>query len=288
MKLYRVVPNTFSFGNRLNEQVVPGGEDIYYKMGYTSFLGKRGFHKYNNIFESSNIIEDGKYFFLFPEDAIKQGQYLLTKFHKLQNIESFYIIEYDFPIDIALQYFGYGDYKHDSGLPNPLVVIFIEKNQFSPEAENIRIPIKTIDEILLSSLTKTLENGASREQFEYENYAIMNFYSSLEDFISNPKNIEYHLLHSNLYNAFHSLTGDIIKSPYHTGRIFSINLAHIFETYSSWKDASEYFQSIGINCDLSNEQNEFKKDILIATGYNNPTEKDREQVKKLLKERKYT
>ena len=73
MKVYRVVPNTFSVGKRLDLNSIPGGEDLFYKMGYASFVGERGFHKYNNVFESKNSIDDGKYFFLFPEDAAKQA-----------------------------------------------------------------------------------------------------------------------------------------------------------------------------------------------------------------------
>jgi len=296
MKLYRVVPNTFSTGQRLDEKVIPGGEDIYYKMGYASFLGQRGFHKYNNLFEKSNTIEDGKYFFLFPEDAIKQGYYLLTKFHKFTNIESFYVVEYDFPIDIVLQHFGFGNYQSDSGISNPLTEIFIEKKHFITHQKEIisprQIPTTQIDEILLTSLTEVLKHAKTTNQdgydrLQYEDYAIKNYYVSFEDFVSNPKNIQFELQNSRLIHAFHSLNGEIIKSPYLTGRIIPINISQIFRTYFSWEDATEYFKSMGIRYDSSMEQNKFKMEILIAAGYCNPKEKDANKIRKLLKERNY-
>lgn len=292
MKLYRVVPNTFSTGNRLDTEIIPGAEDIYYKMGYASFLGQRGFHKYNNLFENSDTIEDGKYFFLFPEDAIKQGFYLLTKFHKFTAIESFYVVEYDFPIDIVLEHFGFGDYKSDSGIPNPLVEIFVEKKHFITHPKEIispsEIPGAKIDEILLTSLTEVLEHAKDGyDRLQYEDFAIKNYYMSFEDFVSNPKNIQFELQNSRLRHAFHSLSGEIIKSPYLTGRIIPININQLFQTYFSWEDATEYFQSMGIRYDSSIEQNRFKTDILIAAGHYNPKEKDAKKIRNLLKERKY-
>ena len=49
MKIYRVVPRSFTTGRRINSTNLTGVEDIYYKMGFTSFIGKRNFHNYNNI-----------------------------------------------------------------------------------------------------------------------------------------------------------------------------------------------------------------------------------------------
>ena len=63
MKIYRVVPSSFVTGKRMNSTELTGVEDIYYKMGYASFLGKRGFHMYNNT--GASIKSEGKYFFLF-------------------------------------------------------------------------------------------------------------------------------------------------------------------------------------------------------------------------------
>lgn len=296
MKLYRVVPNTFSTGKRLDADMISGAEDIYYKMGYASFLGKRGFHKYNSLFEKNDTVGDGKYFFLFPEDAIRQGYYLLTRFHKLPEIESFYVVEYDFPIDIAFQYFGYGDYTFDDGLPNPLMEVFVEKKNFSINTQDIitpnNIPEQTVNEVLLNSLTEVLEsamtdNNSEYDRYRYEEYARKNYYRNLEDFISDPKNIEHELKRSRMLWTFHSLKGELIKSPYLTGKIILINLRSIFSTYSSWKDASEYFQSMNIRYDLSKEQKAFKTEILEATGYCNPNKKNSQLVKKLLQERNY-
>mgnify|MGYP003299059898 CR=1 FL=1 len=121
----------------------------------------------------------------------------------------------------------------------------------------------------------------------YFQVTIKNYYMSFEDFISNPKNIQFELQNSRLHYAFHSLSGEIIKSPYITGSIIPININQIFQAYFSWEDATEYFQSLGIRYDSSIEQNKFKTDILNAAGYYNSKEKDANKIRNLLKERKY-
>lgn len=52
-------------------------------------------------------IEEGKYFSLFPEDAIVEGNNLIGNFHRLR-ANNFYIVEYDVPEELVLK--SIGDY----------------------------------------------------------------------------------------------------------------------------------------------------------------------------------
>ncbi len=79
MKIYRVVPSNFFMGYRLDEDIKESPETLYsetfyYKMGYTHFYKETG-HDFNTI-DCENL--QGKYFCLFPEDAILEGFKLMN------------------------------------------------------------------------------------------------------------------------------------------------------------------------------------------------------------------
>ena len=120
MKIYRVVPDSFATGERLNANDKVGSEDIYYKMGYTPFSEKIGRHNFNTL-NCEN--KQGKYFYLFAEDAIQEGSNLINVYHRL-GVDTFSVIEYDMPEDIIMKNIGYGDYTHDI-MPLYLIESFI-------------------------------------------------------------------------------------------------------------------------------------------------------------------
>ena len=74
MKIYRVVPNSFLVGRRLGAQNKVASEAVYYKMGYTPFSGNLGNHDFNTL-DCDNL--QGKYFYLYAEDAIFEGNKLI-------------------------------------------------------------------------------------------------------------------------------------------------------------------------------------------------------------------
>lgn len=53
-----------------------------------------------NIYK--NINEEGKYFYLFFEDAVRENHNLMTHFHGL-NTNDFFIVEYDVPGELMLK-----------------------------------------------------------------------------------------------------------------------------------------------------------------------------------------
>lgn len=79
---------------------------------------------------------------------------------------------------------------------------------------------------------------------------------------------------------------EAIKCPYITKRIIPINNQYNVKNFCSWVNALEYYEQLGFQFDVSKEQNQFKEYLLNYLGKYSG-EKDIEQVKLLLKERKY-
>ena len=110
MKVYRVLPDPYSISSdgTIIVNSYPGDhrdiEGIYNKSGAVSL--ERGINKglgANSIGE--NLKEPSKYFFIFPEDAVKCS-YILLPYNQFSRI-----VEYDFPEELVLENVGLGDYE---------------------------------------------------------------------------------------------------------------------------------------------------------------------------------
>lgn len=294
MKLYRVVPNIFSYKNRLNAKKIPDVEAMYYKMGYASFSGEPSMHKYNNVVAQHEKIPEGKYFFPFLEDAIKQGYSLLTLSHKLQDVEAFYIIEYDFPEEIIIKHFGFGDYKDDLGIPNYLMEIYVEKKDFitseNASLDPQQIASKKKIEILLAMLNETLSSAMAQKNGDYlwyYDYCERN-YMTLSEFMDSPRLMQEAIEYFPLYFP---QKGELIKTNYRTGNMIMVNIPNLVDkgivtSYRDWPKASELFESFG-RCDFSQHQQEFKSELIELAGNNKTGTKDPEGVLKLLRSANY-
>lgn len=284
MKIYRVVPSSFLTGERINSTKLTGIEDIYYKMGYTSFLGKRGFHMYNNI--ATSITEEGKYFFVFFDDALFQGCNLVGGFHRLR-MDTCSIIEYDIPEDIILKHIGYGDYTEGISIEYK-VETFIEKSDLGGEVITTEdVPkerkILTLTDILIEELKRMKEYGFSSfdDMYFYINYFRSSDLASLTD--DNEK-VKKGIEQSLFYLAFKQEKGEVIKTPYITKKIIPLNMNFISQNLRSQERIIEYYQAMGIDCRISKEHNEFKGELVYCV---QTEEKDKQKVKSLLKQAKY-
>lgn len=283
MKIYRVIPDTFLTGSRLSSRELTGIEDIYYRMGYTSFLGRYGFHEFNNI--SEKITEEGKYFYLFLEDAILEGHQLIGGYHHLR-MDTFSLVEYDVPEDLILNKLGYGDYTFDI-TPKFLLETFIQKSDLGESISNTNLSNEEKEVGLLKSFQESLR---SLQEVRFSSLSDMFYYKELfcndklEDVVDNQERLKDLLVSSSLYRLFLQEKGDIVKSPYITGKIIPVNLRYLERTYGNWNKVSEYFQDEGFQCDFSEEQEEFKKELLSQV---RQKEVDSEKVKTLLKSKSY-
>jgi len=284
MKIYRVVPSSLLTNERLNSTNLTGIEDIYYKMGYTSFLGKRGFHVYNNLEISPT--DEGKYFFLFFDDALFQGFNLISGFHRLR-MDNCSIIEYDIPEDIILKNIGYGDYT-EGIFTEYKVETFIKKNELDGEVittENVskEQKILTLTDILTEELKQINEYGFSSfdDMNFYINYFRINDLSSL---INETEIIKKGIEQSQFYLAFKQEKGEIIKTPYITKKIIPLNMDFISNNLRSDEKIIEYYQTMGIDCRISKEHNDFKTELVHCV---RTDKKDKQKIKRLLKQARY-
>lgn len=171
MKVYRAVPDSFVSNRKLEQKSLWSLEEIYYQVGYSSFVGKMEYHDYNNL--AKDIKNEGKYFFLFAEDAIKEASYLIGGYHRL-NMDTCLVVEYDIPEELILKMIGYGDYTKDIQSLY-LIESYVEKNDFgnltittdeiSSEGKK-EILIKTLNE----SLKRILECQSYCDMLEYLEY----------------------------------------------------------------------------------------------------------------------
>lgn len=284
MKIYRVVPDSFATNSRLKSEQLFGVEDIYYKMGYTSFLGKRGYHEFNTLVK--RITEEGKYFYLFAEDAIQQGFYLISSYHGLR-MDTCLVVEYDVPEDIILKKIGYGDYAED------IISLYVVESYIGKsDLGNKVITTNEINnETKIENLVESLNNSLKRmQEYKFSAFADTRFYTdyfdvtALKSIIDDKEKIKMGILNSSFYNAFMNEHGDLINCPYITGRIFPLNMEYISKDLGNWNKVAEYYQSIGLRCEFSSEQNDFKDELLYQI---DTPEQDKEKIKRLLKEKKY-
>lgn len=284
MKIYRVVPDSFVTGRKIYQQSLTGVEDIYYMAGYTSFLGKRGYHEYNNLGDCKD--KDGKYFYLFAEDAVQEASKLIGGYHRLQ-MNTCSILEYDVPEDIILKNIGYGDYTEDI-FPLHLLETYLEKSDLGQEiiaTEELSEEAKTA--YLVDTLSESLERI---QKLDFSAYDDKRFYKeyfnvdNLDSIMADKEKLREAILRSNFYHAFQKENGELIKSPYITKRIVPVNTDYLYHELRTFGKIGEYYQEYNLNCDFSEEQSKFKDELLNIV---KRKEQDKEKIKSLLKDGKY-
>lgn len=100
MYIYRVVPNSavshVTSNIALTDRAFVGAEDIYYNLGYTSFIKEKNCKNknWNSTINTLNTSGSGKYFFLFPEDAIIHSHDIINSFGQKRGC-TFSLLVYD-------------------------------------------------------------------------------------------------------------------------------------------------------------------------------------------------
>lgn len=282
MKIYRVIPDSFATGKRMNANNRVSAEGIYYKMGYIPFSDKPACHDYNNL-RCEN--KQGKYFYLFAEDAIQEGNSLINTYHRL-SADTFLVVEYDVPEDIIIKNIGYGDYTDDI-IPLFLAETFIEKNDLGSSTITSN---QVKENEILTNLVLVFEDSLKRmQEYGFSSYKDNEFYkdyfnvNSLSS-INDEEIIKNALLNSEFYRTLLSQQRELVLSTYITGKMLPVNMGFISYELGDWDEYSKYYQNLGIRCDFSKEHQDFKKELL-----NNieKTDPDKEKIKKLLNEKKY-
>lgn len=230
MYIYRVVPNSavshVTSNIALTDRAFVGAEDIYYNLGYTSFIKEKNCKNknWNSTINTLNTSGSGKYFFLFPEDAIIHSHDIINSFGQKRGC-TFSLLVYDIPVDIVLSNIGYGIYGEDGD--QKLVETFISIDKFG----NSILDSSIIDEkTKLKELIKVFKIIFHKERLymEYNSPTLCDYMFELNDFdlpshIDDDEYMESLIKHSRLYNNLQICNGRIVKSGYIINKNIPIN-----------------------------------------------------------------
>lgn len=282
MKVYRVIPDVFVTNRKLDQKSIRGIEGIFYQAGYSSFVGEMGYHDYNNL--AKDIKSEGKYFFLFAEDAIKEASFLIGGYHRLA-MDTCLVVEYDIPEEIVLKMVGYGDYT-DSINPFYLIESYVEKCDFGNSIITTNeISIEKKNSFLINALNESLKRILECQSL-FDMFAYIDYFNGkkLESVIDNDDEIFKILINHSFYSAFINERRQLIQSPYITRKVVPVNMRFLNEKFQDENQIEYYYHNMGIDCDFSEYQNQSKKEILYYLQQDNP---DKGKVKKLLQQIKH-
>lgn len=278
MKIYRVMPDSFSVNGYLNEAERFAAEYIYYKMGYF-YLSKNVNHRYNSIGEdlTDEDRKSGRYFFLFLDDTICNGYFLLNSFHNL-NINSFLIAEYEVPSDLVLKHIGYGNYANSSFANNCLECYITENDIKGIKLSSDEIFTSEKEEGLFrafqDSLSLIASEGRERRR-DFEFYRDLFGTEDLNLVLEDKDKLRQVLNDSPFFETFMNSNYSLVKTPFLTGRIISVN------KYDDWYSlARKYDRSF----EDDNDKEIFKRKIMTYCKYND--KEGKEKIKTLFSERK--
>ena len=259
LKLYRVLKDHLTIGWLHTCTYHP--DDLFTYMGYTPFYGNIRYGHANNY--GCRQYEEGKYFFLFPEDALFCSNILL-------NGECFTakIVEYEFPLDYV--FYNIGNGRYENGYCSPRYYInecTIGKSFFTGEkcsSEDIDIELKkaaikkSFDEIC-----EIVDDDVMKKYFEEEGLF---------------KKIEKKLTMRE--KQFINASTEIIKSNEITGRTWTI-INRGFGKTNVKPINIEYLANKGLILDYSEDAKKFRDEVvyLLSSDGSGPNE-----AKKLIKE----
>lgn len=281
MKIYRVVPNLFLTGKKLDLNQQNSFEHLYYKLGCTSFSDEVSIFDFNTL-ECDNL--KGKFFYLFFEDAVEEGNRLIKGYHRL-NADVCVILEYDVPLDIIMKHIGYGDYSIGIS-PIHLLETFIESSDIGTKEVVITDEEKTND--IVETFAETLQILPEYSTFTFND---LEYYTNLFEYkLSQYKNlssvplerIKDILLSSNIYSLFLNQHSELLFSSYITGKTVPLNDHYIFSKFRTKEEINEYWKNYGITYENSKEKVEFKEELLYQVSRD---DQDKDKIKKLLIEK---
>ena len=287
MKVYRSVPVSMTdIPVRMNEL-----ESLYYELGYMYFNGKilQGFG--NTI--SRRVKEEGRYFFVFPEDA------LFFIYQNLKEAEAFKLMEFDFPEEVVYSLIGWGGYAPQGYQEDRRAETYINKSLITGErTEGIIIDDETKKKLMITEFKNAYKKiiqyrkSLPNELFEKKDYDrsvkkvpswyIKGGYSSIDD-ITDDKVFEIIKSQSEFY-CIDFLYGnhEIIKTNSITGK--SAMLVYEWARRTPPELGKYNYQTMiesGFNLDYSKDGCKLRNDYVKLID-----EKSYEEAKQLLKFRK--
>lgn len=293
MYVFRVVPNSVICKSRmggtipLQEIAFLGAEDIYYNMGYTSFIDEVG-TKDKDWYDTLNTVKSekdhkGKFFYLFPDEALQNASTIICDFGNKYG-STYCLLVYDFPIDMILENIGYGTYL---GKQREYVLeTCIDVEQFGNNLIN-SADIRDIDKF--NTLKSFFKESILKEYNYFSQYHIdallqylLKLGNSVIEQLDSDKWLDSTIRNSELYNNLLNYNGVLIKNDYITGINIPINASWYSKNTFEKKDEfiSSFFKEYGIDTPINNYDT---RDEILRQLRNNPTNK--ENIGKMLMKR---
>ena len=299
MKVYRLIPDSFTICKNcvitgLSENETICTEDIYYNMGYLTLSDKK--YLYSNtaikmLFDAKNgdLDKMGKYFYIFPEDAVIYGRYLLTGFNKF-HVEGDRLVEYDIPDELIMKYYGYGTYEGDDDAAE----CYITEDNFEGEViSSNEVSIEDKRKSLIKTLKQTLNSLIEFKDKDYFYYSddwetyiyFSDFFNvkELSEIINDDGKLEEKLFNSAFYESFVKKEIAMVKTSYITNKSLSLplNATH----YPFGHSHEDYFKEKGFNVDFGDKHYYFRREM---TNYvsSSMDEKEKKEVIKELRKQK--
>jgi hypothetical protein len=226
MKVYRIVPDTFSTvvgTSVLGSYNYLGFEDLYYKMGYTSLQTNEMISSFiNNLGVNTFDNSDGKHFFLYPEENLQHACFL-SKYITLNYV----LLEYDFPIDILADSFGYGTYNTKF-----LVEFCIDFKKISTKVETSSFNKEEKRKMFIESLEYT---KSKLKDFEKYGSLLIEAMETYYQYVA----LKSQIFESESYQTFITKNDEIYQNPYLTGNYAFISfneLVSVLEKRRCLKD----------------------------------------------------
>lgn len=277
MKIYRAIPESF-LTKRKYENNYYGLENVYNENGYVSFSDNDN-HVYNDYYATLDSAErkSGRYFFLFPEEAITKGFELLSSYHNFI-FPYFLISEYDIPIDTIIKHIGTGRYGENEEI-NKCLECYIEKDDFTGDKFNT---LNLSKEERLNFFVNSINNVTKRildypEEIR-DSKAIDSFIEkmggNLDKIVDNKEKIKEIIL-NNYSVSDNKVDRELIKTDYLTSKIIPVNIEYLDYYLGSFENIEKYYKEKGINVEYSDDRLKLKEEIKEALP-------DKDKVKKIL------
>ena len=295
MKVYRIIPDSFVIENRvrnisgLNETKNIATEDIYYNMGYVSLSNKK-YPIANKVIDmlvkskNGDFDKMGKYFYIFPEDAVMFSTQLFHIFHRVKS-NCARLVEYDIPDELIMKYYGYGTYDGAAGNEYAAECYLTEDDFKGKVISSNEISIEDKRKSLIKSLKQTLKGLTEADiHMEYINDYFCDLFKTkdLNEVINDENRLKEVLFNSLYYENFIKKEVSLVKTPYITNKVLSLPL-RVFLVLAV--DNNDYYKNNGFNVDYSYE-NICHRNKCARYVSSDMTEEDKQYVLELLRSKK--
>ena len=295
MNLYRVVPNSIICRDRrsgylsIDETSFIGAEDLYYNMGYTSFIDEvdtSGKDLYTGLTTVPfNKDEKNKFFYLYPDEALQNASSIINYLGNKVGA-TYCLLVYDFPLDLILKHIGYGNYE---GKRRPYALeTNIDINDFGTDVlDSSKIESKEKQKVLISFFQQSLLTEADTF-LEYSMDTLDELLKYLNKYgnqclvkINDLSYASEIIQNSKLYHNFLDYNGPVVQNNHITGKNIPINVGwyNRNNNFGGDKFVQDFFASHGINVTLDSESYKQRDEIIEQI---NREPQDKDKIGKLL------